>query len=384
MIIGVDIRPLVSNKRSGVEEYGFALLSELISVDRKNEYVLFNNSFKKPPLLFRDILEHENVELVTYRFPNKVLNFLFRFSNFPKIDKLIYRRLGKEIGLFFMPNILFASLSKKVKKVITFHDLSFVHFSEFLSLKRKLWHRAINPKGLALRSDKIIAVSDFTKLDLIKTYGIESSKIETIHSGVVESDKKTITISEVKEKYHLPDSFMLCLGTLEPRKNIVTVLEAYLKLKKSGKYPALVICGAKGWKTEDLFLKPREFFVENDIHFTGYIEEKDKDSLFRAAKLFIYPSFFEGFGFPLLEAAKARTPIVAAADSSIFEVISKGALFFDPCNVFELMEVLKKVINSSKTRERLIRNESIQVSKYSIGKTAAKTLALFEEVYSGL
>ena len=153
------------------------LLENIFLIDRKNEYKLFYNSYKKPKNL--PDFNHPNVKTYSFNFPNKIFNASLKILKAPELDQLI-----EDVDLFFIPNISFVSLSKRCKKLITVHDLSFERYPEFFSSKRKLWHKVVSPKKLISTCDKIIAVSENTKNDLVELYKLDPEKIKVVHSGI--------------------------------------------------------------------------------------------------------------------------------------------------------------------------------------------------------
>lgn len=172
MNIGVDIRSLLEKERSGVGEYTLQLLNAVFDADKNNQYFLFYNSWKNVdgllPLKWKNL---PNVKFCGFRWPNKLLNFCFKFLSWPKIDLMIKdkrQKIKESIDVFFIPNLNFATLSRGVKKIITVHDLSFERYPRFFSWKRRLWHWFVNPKKLIRGCNKIIAVSENTKKDLVE------------------------------------------------------------------------------------------------------------------------------------------------------------------------------------------------------------------------
>ena len=200
MKIGIDIRCLSEGRRTGVEEYTINLLKKIFKKDKQNEYILFLNSWKKSKADLKWLEKYSNVKVKTFRFPNKLLNFLFWYLQWPKIDRM----LGG-VDIFFMPNINFIANSKKAKLILTIHDLAFEQFPETFSWKRRVWHIFINPRRLARRADKIMAVSESTKNDIVRLYKIPADKIKIIYNGVSERfkviDRNDPKLLKVKEKY---------------------------------------------------------------------------------------------------------------------------------------------------------------------------------------
>lgn len=375
MRIGIDIRSFVEGKRTGVEEYIMNLLDNLFKIDRINEYRLFCNAYKNQSLDLDIFKKFGNVKIYKFNIPNKILNLSFRFLNYPKIDKM----LG-QLDLFFAPNIMFFGLSSRCKLVLTLHDLSFEYHKNFLTPYRRFWHASLNPKKLCVRANKIICPSHSTKNDLIKTYKIPAEKIEVIHWGINQNFKKTKARDEkMKAKFTLPEKFILFLGTFEPRKNIIGVLKAYSILKSERDLPhKLVLTGSPGWKDKKIFKFIKEKNLQKEILSTDFVNQEDKEKIFRRASLFVYPSFYEGFGFPPLEAMSFGCPVIASAASSLPEICQNAALLVNPYNVKELSEAMYQVLFDEKLRDNLIKKGNEQVKKFRWEETARRTLHVFK------
>lgn len=381
MKIGIDARCLIGGRQTGVEEYTLSLLRNLLRLDKKNEYVLFLNSFSDPKINSEEFKEYRNLKIRRFRFPNKILNFLFWYLRWPKVDKM----LGG-LDIFFMPNINFGAFSKEVKLIITAHDLSFEYYPETFSLKRRLWHAFVNPKKLYRRADKIISVSESTGDDLMALYGIGQEKIETIHSGVNnnfgEIDRNDPKLLEIKNKYKLPYKYILYLGTIEPRKNIVGIIRAYNRLRKNNHVALsdykLVIAGAKGWKYEKIFQEIVSSSYRKDIMLTGFICENDKPYVYNLATLFIYPSFFEGFGFPPLEAMRCGVPVIVANNSSFPETVGNGGLLIDPDKPDEIYQTMLEILNHKSLQSKFKTAGISQATKFDWRKTAQEFAGVIE------
>jgi len=377
MTIGIDIRCLAQGKHTGVEEYTVNLLNSLFGFDKDNEYRLFYNSYKASPEIISGFLKYKNVKLCRFRYPNKVLNSYFRFLKYPKIDKMI-----GDVDVFFSPNIIFSSLSRNCRRIVTFHDLSFERYPEFFSRKRRLWHKTVTPSRLAKKADEIIAVSDSTKQDLVQLYNIDPKKIKVIYSGIEERFSPVENKEElrrVRKKYNLPEKFILFLGTLEPRKNIEGLILAFDKLKQS-KNLNLVIAGSKGWLYENIYKTAQKVNSSDNIKFIGYIDPEGKPALYSLAKLFVYPSFWEGFGFPPLEAMACGTPVITSNVSSLPEVIGEAGLLVDPYNINEIAEAMNQVLQGESLRTNLQKKGIERAREFSWGKTAKETLKVFREL----
>lgn len=385
MKICIDVRCLTEGRRTGVEEYTLNLLSNLFEIDKDNEYVLFLNSWRHSKADFSWIKKYPNVKLKTFSYPNKVLNFLFWYFNWPKIDRMIG---GTDV--VFMPNIIFGSVGKSAKLIITIHDLSFERYPEHFSFKRKLWHIFINPKKICQKAGKIIAVSHSTKRDLINLYKISADKIAVIPSAcsdkfriISRNDPKLILC---KEKYSIPYKSIMYLGTIEPRKNIIGLIKAYEQLQfwaeKKNKTEVLkyklVIAGAKGWLNKKIFDQISSSDFKNKIKLVDFVEDEDKEYVYNLASLFVYPSFFEGFGFPPLEAMKCGLPVIASNNSSLPEIVGKAGILIDPDKPDEIFRAMKEIISNQELKEKLKNLRLDKAKEFNWRKTARKTLEILQ------
>lgn len=381
MIIGIDLRPLIGNNTSGVEIYIKNLLHHLLSIDKKNHYILYCNAFKQQHHLYqefhRELHQYPRVQVIHTRYPNKILNLFLAHLRWPKIDKSILKRTGKRPDIFFVPDLRPAPVSKKCKKVIVMHDLSFHHFPQFFSRKSRLWYQLINPQKELQESHHIIAVSNATKKDLTRTYNIDSRKITTIHEGIDPNFGKQISSKEkkpIRARYKLPKNFFLFLSTLEPRKNIHNLIQAFTRFKKETNNDIkLVIAG----KTNPQIFATISTIKSDDILFPGFIQEEHKPALYSMAQAFLYPSLFEGFGLPLLEAMQCSTPIITSNTSSIPEVVGSAALLIDPMNQQEIIQAMKKILDPA-TAQKLKTKMEKQVQKFSWERCAQETSSVFQ------
>lgn len=239
------------------------------------------------------------------------------------------------------------------------------------------------------KADKIIAVSESTKQDLIDLYKINTKKIKVIYSGVGEEFRK-ISVSQfpsfpvsIKNKYHLPDKFVLYFGTIEPRKNIVGLIRAFELLKEKNKdfeefY--LVIAGGRGWLDKKIFKAAKESKYASHIIFTGFVNPEDKVYLYNLAALFVYPSFFEGFGFPPLEAMACGVPTITSANSSLPEVVGDSAIMVDPYDIEELTWAMELVLVDDNLKRELSRRGLERAKMFSWDKCAEETLSLIKSL----
>jgi len=380
MKIGIDIRTLMDAQWSGVSEYTYNIVKGLLKLDTGNHYKLFYNSAhdvseRIPHHLFSKVNGGENVEIIKTKYPNKLFNFIMQKGlRLPKVDKL----LG--VDAFFMPNIGFISLSARCKKILTIHDLSFLRYPEFFNLKRRLWHWAVNVKKMIREFDTIIAVSESTKKDVVELCNIDPEKVKVIYSGI--SDQFRIIHRDqysqaIKIKLKLPDKFILCLSTLEPRKNIKSLIMAYNLFREKNKDLddiKLVIAGPRGWGVKKIKLEHERSKYKDDIIFLNYVKNEDKVYVYNLAEIFVFPSFYEGFGFPPLEAAKCGLPVIAGQASSFPEILGDGAMLIDSYNIRSLAEIMAIVLKKRDFYKELVSRGEIKAKGYSWDKTAQSLL----------
>ena len=378
MNIAIDVRPLMGGKWSGVETYIYYLIKHITLLDPTDNYVLFANARSDQKHHIPDF-GRKNIQIVQTHIPNKLLNFSLLFCKYPKLDRLIERKINQQIDAWIFPDLRPYSLRKNVASIQTVHDLCFEHYPNFFSRKSRLWFKLIQPKQLIKKADKIIAVSASTKQDLEKTYKIPSEHIRVIYEGINEEFSSRIndlSWINIQNKYRLPAEYFLFLSTLEPRKNLKNLILAFEKYKsKKDNQAKLVLVGEE---QADIFSK-LHIPKSNDIIQTGFITEDEKPYFYKHAKALIYPSFFEGFGLPLLEAMKCGTPIITSNTSSMPEIAGSAAIYIDPKNVESMTSAMEK-IEDINIRKFLTEKSRDQIKKFKWDECAKTTLELIKEV----
>jgi glycosyltransferase involved in cell wall biosynthesis len=284
-----------------------------------------------------------------------------------------------------MPHINFIGINGGHKSILTIHDLSFLRYPEFFSRRKNFWHKMVNAKNLARKFDKIAVVSENTKNDTIELLGVNPEKIAVIYLGIENLykilDNNDSSLKRVKEKYNLPEKFILFLGTVEPRKNIEGLIEAYNILREENINLSefkLVIAGGKGWKSDNIYREWHKSKYREDIKFLGYIPKEEKVYLYNLASLFVYPSFYEGFGFPPLEAMASGLPVITGNTSSLPEITGNAGLMIDPYNTASLAQAMKLVLTDESLRQDLIKKGQERVREFNWEKTAEEYLRIFE------
>lgn len=364
MQVAIDLRSLHAKNYSGVELFTIQAIQRLIELDKEHQYLLFYNGAK--PKTF-DEFHFLNVKYKQTRIPNRLLNFGFRFLKWPKIESL-----ADEPRVLLMPNPNMVALRSLTKLVLVIHDLSPVVMPEMYSFKAQVWHKFINVKKLCKRADKILAVSEFTKQALVNDLGISESKIHTGLLGVdhdrYHSEIEITKLRSVRNVYGLPGKFILFIGTLEPRKNLARLLEAFEALDSDCH---LVIGGKMGWRYSEAMDLMRNTKKRNFIHYLGYVPEEDKPALIKLAQVFAWPSLYEGFGLPVLEAMAVGTPVLTSNVTSLPEVAGDSALMVNPYNTIDILNGLKMLLTQPNLRELYIKSGLVQSKKFTWDHTAS-------------
>jgi alpha-1,3-rhamnosyl/mannosyltransferase len=259
--------------------------------------------------------------------------------------------------------------------VITICDLSFIRHPEWHPIDRVKYFEKYCMKRLS-RTEAIITISEFSKKEILNLLNVDPAKIYITSLGV----DKTFTPGK-KRMQGLLDRYLLFLGNLEPRKNLPILINAYLSLPKNlrERYP-LVVAGAKAWHTNQLEKALLPFNHDEKITLTGYVPQTALPDLYRGASLFIYPSLYEGFGLPVLEAMASGVPVITSNLSSLPEVVGDAGILVDPHCVDNLREAILMILNDEEMRNELIAKGLKRAKSFSWEKCAKETLVVYEKV----
>ncbi len=327
MLIGIDASRAGKKIKTGTEWYSYQLILQLTKIDYKNNYILYTKS---------DAIN----------FPSHLpANFKIKILHWPFLFFWTHFRLSLEM-LINPPDILFVPahsvpLIHRNRTIVTIHDLGFLHFPQLYSLISRLYHRFSAWWSIKF-AKKIITISNFTKQDILKNFNIDKNKIEVIPLGINPSDfyqtdnKFNLTDFKIKNKY------FLYIGRIEKKKNIEFLLHTWQEFLKTNRNFSLVLAGKDGYGSQEIKNKFKN--LENVI-FLGYVSEQEKIFLLKNCFAFIFPSLFEGFGLPILEALAAGSLVLCANNTSLPEVGGDIVWYFDPKDQISLLKLLQKAIN---------------------------------------
>lgn len=377
MKIGIDIMSLLFHEptASGIQYYTENLINNLAIIDRKNEYILYGYSWHNyySEIKKLSFLSYPNFTLRLRKIPGKMIKFLYK-CNIP--FEFLFGTI--DIQHIFSPQTLCFG---RRKKVITVHDLTYELFPQWHTRGNILRYKNTYISALK-KMDRIIAVSENTRNDLIKLYKIDPKKIKAIYEAPDEIYRPTEDLkrfAQIKRKYDLPDRFILFVGVIEPRKNIVGLIEAYHQLMGSIQQK-LVIVGKKGWLYEDVFKTVERLNLKKDIIFLDYIPKEELVFLYTACDLFVYPSLYEGFGLPPLEAMACGAPVISSNTSSLPEVIGDAGILIAPTNIEDLSTSMYKVLTDENLQEAMKLKGLERAKLFSWKKAAQETIKIYEEV----
>lgn len=377
MKIAININELTLKQDTGVKVYTREIVKALGRIDWKNEYFLY----------CRD----DDLSRLRDDF-NKFKNFEIKSSK-SRLPFWTYTKLPQEIkkdqpDILFMPiqAVPFFKKPRNLKIIITVHDLAFLLFPKHFTFKDRFLLN-FHTKRAVQMADKIITPSEATKKDIIRFYGIDENKIEVVWHGV-ESIKYQAAGSKQRDK-KINNFYILFVGSIQPRKNIIGLIEAFEMVKENlpnslfqrGNNLKLVICGGKGWLADEIYKRAKESRFSKDIIFTGSVSDEERNKLYKNALIFALPSFYEGFGLPVLEAMSYGIPCVVGDNSSLSEIVGKNALLVDANNSNDIAEKINLLLANKKLRKDLSQRGIENAKKFNWNKTAEKTLEIFGKLY---
>ncbi len=385
MKIWIDGYEANALQRLGSSQVAFELLRSLEQIDNKNDYTIL---LPAPPL--GDL-------------PKERIGWKYRVLR----PRKLWTRIALPLALYAVrqkPSIIFSPthyiprfLPGEVKRVVTIFDLSFLHFPEMFT-QRDLWQLKNWTKFSVENAGHIITISDSSKKDIAKQYGIKEEKMTVAYPGydkdkfkVPDSrsgrggQKEKLKVEEIKEKYKLGDSYIIYIGTIQPRKNLKRLMEAFAGVVGERSDLELVIVGKtrgegrQGWMYEDILSTPQDLGIADKVRFLGFVPTEDLGPLLSGALAFIQPSLWEGFGIPVLEAMAMGVPVIVSDVSSLPEVVGQAGLLIDPYSVDQIEQAIRVMISDKTLRQKYSKAGITRAQKFTWDKMAEVVLKVFEK-----
>ena len=368
MRIGIDYTAAV-RQGGGIGRYTRNLIRALAERDREHRYTLFvagrgEDGLGAWPANFR----RRSVPL-----SDRWTTILWQRLRLPIPIQLITGSLD----LFHSPDFVLPPVGR-TPTILTVHDLSFLRVPEHFVPGFCAYLTGAVSRAVA-RADHILADSQSTRRDLVELLAVEPNRVTVLYPGVEPRFRpidEAPLLERVRTEYHLPERFVLGLGTLQPRKNFDGLIRAFVRLPEADDLH-LVIVGGKGWMYEDTLALPASLGCEGRVHFPGFVDDADLPMLYNLASVLAFPSWYEGFGLPVLEAMACGTPVVAADNSSLPEVVGDAGLLIDAADTEALTEALMRLLNDDALRTDLIPAGQVQVQRFTWAAAAEQLLQLY-------
>ena len=376
MNIGINLLFLLPGVVGGTESYAISLINALTRIDEQSEYFVFTNQ------------ESTNLSLPTSKRISRVPCQVYATNRASRYawEQLILPRKVKSLQIELLHSLGYVQpLRLPCKSVVTIHDLNFYNIGHMMSKTKRIALEFFVTRS-AKAADHIITVSEFSKKQIVEILGVPPEKVTVTYNAVKERPMHVVEFEELKSKYNVRRPYIFGLSSPSPHKNIANLVRGFalLKQRKTNSLK-LVLAGHLPKGSTDLTqaLSNVNDRVREDIIFTGYVPDFVLPSLYFYAEALVFPSIYEGFGIPILEAFSCNTPVVCSNMAAIPEVAGDAAIYFDPHNVEEMADAILKVLGDSSLKEKLIERGKSRLQLFSWEKTAEQTLAVYKKVLNG-
>ena len=381
--IGIDITSALT-QGGGIGRYTRELVRALVDLDSQNSYTLFSARIpserlkNNQPLL--DSLTSQSK--ITYRPAPLVEHWLYRLWYRLRLPVPVQLFSGR-LDLFHSPDFVLPPISGDIPTLLTVHDLSFIHFPDTFPPVLVNYLNRVVPWSVS-RAAHVLADSNSTKMDLMEQWAVPEDKITVLYSGVnqdYQPVKDPLLLDKVKKIYDLGDApYLLSVGTIQPRKNYHMLIQAFASIARS--YPHnLFIAGGKGWLEDNMMAEAARQGIADRVRFLGFIADEHLSALYSAASLFLFPSLYEGFGLPVLEAMACGVPAVISNSSSLPEVGGEAALHLDPRQPEAWSEGMDRVLSDPGLAAAMVDAGFEQVQRFSWEKSAQELLDIYDSLF---
>lgn len=361
MKIGL-VTNLMDAHRAGVSRYAKNVTENLLKIDQSNEYLLIHSNKKK----YQFKGNYKEIRLPFFdSIPKKLITGTLALEKICQQENLdILHDLG-QIGPYWFKS--------KTKRILTIFDLSVYKYPKTFTWLTRTYSKLL-PLA-AKKVDKIMTISEASKKDIVKYLKVNPSKVKVTYLGIEKQFRpinNQTQLQRVKKKYQLPNKYILFVGTIEPRKNLTSLIK-----NDTLKNCHLVVVGKKGWLSNDIYKLPEKLGIKNKVKFIGQTDDTDLPAIYNLAQVLVYPSLYEGFGLPVLEAMACGCPVITSNISSLPEVVGKAGVLINPIDEKEISKAIKDILTKPFLRLSLIKKGFLQVKKFSFEKCAKETLKVY-------
>ncbi len=376
MRIGIDYRAAI-HQQAGIGRYTRGLVEALAELGGDHKYVLLvaRGESRTPAPRLRTV---GNLEIRRIPVSDRVLTILWQRLRLPLPADMF---IGP-VDVFHSPDYVLPPL-RRSKKVVTVHDLSFLRCPQVAEPRLQRYLARAVPDSVR-RADLVLADSECTRRDIVELLGVESRKVEVLYPGVdvrFRRLEEAELLGRVGDLYELSYPFILSVGTLEPRKDLISLIDAYAALRAAGEEShKLVIAGERGWLYEGIFGRVRDLSLEREVVFLGFVSDDNLPALYNLAEVFVFPSLYEGFGLPPLEAMACGTPVITSDSSSLPEVVGEAGLMVPSGDTEALAHTMKRVLDYPALREDLARKGLRQARKFTWETSAQELLTIYQSL----
>lgn len=368
MKISIEATPLFQNKnipRAGIAQYIYQATTRMIDEHKEDSFTLFANKFGGGTLGPGLTPGNAKQRVVKY-IPGKIWNVAARKNIMPPIETFMPRNQD----VYWFTNFRTYSTLRHRRRVTTIYDAAFIKYPEYIQKKNLAYLRDQVPRSLRV-ADKIITISESAKTDLVSLLDADPNKIIVAPCGVDKDFLKPANNKSVLKKYNIKGKYLLFIGTIEPRKNLVNLIKAYDMLPASYREEySLVLAGGRGWNDGEIQSEINKKRSAGRLILTGYVADEDIAALYTHATVFLYPSFYEGFGLPILEALACGTAVLTAKNSSLEEVAQNAAYYVDEFSIESISTGIQKLIDSESLRRNIVKFGKARVAAYPWSKTS--------------